>query len=365
MKKAFDANVSRARPKLRLGAMLASDGPSVTAEQVESLAQAVAQESVIPSREPPVDLSSAVKARLTARTVRPTAAEALSSALQTNVLPERSDMETHEHIAREALPAMEALAPAVEALENAPPHSTTSPAQARGPVVQVHAVPEVVMAQAKPTVHTVKAAVEAPAEVREVQTAPVELPGPDASERRDRLRERLKAVRENPRPEPLPETVAEAGVLAVERIAALQTELAKTRAMNLALSQDLEAARRQAERATEEARLRMDEARRLSAEMEGRVQLLSDLEKELSALEGERNEALLALQEARASIEASEREKFELREAVATKDRELESSLQEEERLAGELEAAHEAMTGLRRGAEAVHRALAKASAVA
>jgi uncharacterized coiled-coil DUF342 family protein len=339
--------------------------------------------------------------------VRPTAAEALSTALQTNVLPERSDvgaevhgadaLETHEPIARAGLPTMEALAPTVEALESAPPQpSTTSPAQPRGPVAQVHAVPEVVMAQAKPTVQTVKAAVEAPAEVREVQTAPVELPGPDASERRDRLRERLKAVRENPRPEPLPETVAEAGVLAVERIAALQTELAKTRAMNLALSQDLEAARRQAERATEEARLRMDEARRLSAEMEGRVQLLSDLEKELSALEGERNEALLALQEARASIEASEREKLELREAVATKDRELESSLQEEERLAGELEAAHEAMTGLRRGAdalkserdtlarqvadltkeraellearkalEAVHRALAKASAVA
>lgn len=249
------------------------------------------------------------------------------------------------------------------------------------------------MAQARPTV---RSAVEAPAEVREVQTAPVELPGPDANDRRERLRERLKAVRENPRPEPLPETVAEAGVLAVERIAALQTELAKTRAMNLALSQDLEAARRQAERATEEARLRMDEARRLSAEMEGRAQLLSDLERELSALEGERNEALLALQEARASIEASEREKLELREAVVTKDRELESSLQEEERLAGELEAAHEAMTGLRRGAdalkaerdtlarqvadltkeraellearkalEAVHRALAKASAVA
>lgn len=44
MKKAFDANVSRARPKLRLGAMLGTtDGPSISQETVESLAQAVAQ----------------------------------------------------------------------------------------------------------------------------------------------------------------------------------------------------------------------------------------------------------------------------------------------------------------------------------
>jgi chromosome segregation ATPase len=89
-------------------------------------------------------------------------------------------------------------------------------------------------------------------------------------------------------------------------------------------------------------------------------------------------------------------EKLELQEALTGKDEELEASLQEEERLASELEAAHEAMTGLRRSAdalkgerdtlarqvsdltkeraellearkalEAVHRALAKASAVA
>lgn len=363
MKKAFDANVSRARPKLRLGAMLGTtDGPSISQETVESLAQAVAQEPVIPSREEPVDLSQALKAKLTARAFKPTAAEVLSSALQT----EAPAPVAHVAVVEQQVEAVQA--------------------------------PEVVMAQPKPVVvtHTVKAAVEAPAEVREVQTAPLEAPMPDATDRREKLRERLKAVRENPRPEPLPETVAEAGVLAVERIAALQSELAKTRAMNLALSQDLEAARRQAERATEEARLRMDEARRLSAEMEGRVTLLADLEKELASLEGERNEALLALQESRQAIEAGELEKHELRESLTAKDHELEASLQEEERLASELEAAHEAMGGLRRSAdalkserdtlarqvsdltkeraellearkalEAVHRALAKASALA
>ena len=161
-------------------------------------------------------------------------------------------------------------------------------------------------------------------------------------------------MRENPRPEPLPETVAEAGVLAVERISAIQTELSKARAMNLALTQDLEGARRQAERATEEARLRMDEARRLSGEMEGRVKLLSDLERELESLESERNEALLALQESRQAIEAGGKEKLELQSELVKRDTELNESLIEEERLAGELEVAQENMTGLRRAADAL-----------
>lgn len=385
MKKAFDANVSRARPRLRLGTMMGSDAAQVTAETVESLAQAVAQEPVIPSREPPVDLSQALKARQTARAGRPSAAEALTSALQTSAQHEAPVGE----VVTVARHEVEAPTPVVQ---------TEAPVATRREVVQAVEAPAEVQTEARVATRreVVQAAVEAPAEVREVQTAPLEAPGPDSAERRERLRERLKAVRENPRPEPLPETVAEAGVLAVERIATLQSELAKTRAMNLALSQDLEAARRQAERATEEARLRMDEARRLSAEMEGRVQLLADLERELAALEGERNEALLALQESRAAIESAEREKHELREAVQTKDQELEASLQEEERLAAELESAHEAMAGLRRSAdvlkterdtlarqvadltkeraellearkalEAVHRALARASALA
>src|SRR5258708_4968557 len=74
-----------------------------------------------------------------------------------------------------------------------------------------------------------------------------------------------------PGPEPLPATVAEAGVLAVERIAHLQEELTQARTLNLALTQDLESTRRQSERATEEARSRMEEARRLASEMEGRA----------------------------------------------------------------------------------------------
>src|SRR6185295_15455733 len=172
MKKAFDQNVSRAKPRVRLGAAFSELAPP---EEVSS--------------EP------------------------------THVVPE------------EARPD-----PAAEALQKAlspepPPRASAAP----------------------------------PPEVVEIQTpAPPVPPREDLEERRGRLKERLKAVRENPRPEPLPATVAQAGQLAVERIAALQAELTGLRQKNLMLAQELEATRRQSEKATEEARLRMDEARRLA-----------------------------------------------------------------------------------------------------
>ncbi len=417
MKKAFDANVSRARPRLRLGSMLATSEAASVSDLVESLAQAVAQEPVIPSRESPPDLTQALRSKLSARASKPTAAEALAAAVQGGdeveafapavarpVLPlepaPRAEAQPRPgHQARsETFEPVATSAPQGSALRtDAPQDVFEAPAMRHAPFASSHGdAPDEAVRAASRSAPSTRDAVEAPHEVREVQNAPLEVPAPDAAERRERLRERLKAVRQNPRPEPLPDTVAEAGVLAVERIAALQTELAKTRALNLALSQDLEAARRQAERATEEARLRMDEARRLSAEMDGRVKLLADLERELGSLEGERNEALLALQEARQMMDSQDHEKTALVEQLAAKDQDLESSLQEEERLASELEATHETMATLRRSAdvlkterdtlarqvseltteraellearkalEAVHRALARASAIA
>jgi chromosome segregation ATPase len=205
---------------------------------------------------------------------------------------------------------------------------------------------------------------------------PAEELNPEA--RRERLKERLKAVRENPRPEPLPASVAEAGLRAVERINGLQVELNRMKALNLTLTQELEAARRQSEKATEEARLRMDEARRLSAEMEARVKLLGDLERELAALEGERDEALLSLQESRQALQAASTERSELEAEVARGKKALADSLSEEERLATELEGAKDedvlaqqvaALTAeraelleARKALEAVHRALSHAS---
>ncbi|WP_233582834.1 hypothetical protein [Corallococcus sp. CA053C] len=193
---------------------------------------------------------------------------------------------------------------------------------------------------------------EAPPAQVEVQTPAPPREEMDSESRRERLKARLKAVRENPRPEPLPATVAEAGQRAVERITHLQAELTRVKALNLTLTQDLEVARRQAEKATEEARLRMDEARRLSAEMEGRVKLLADLERELAALEGERDEALLSLQESRQALQAAAKEHESLEQVVTRGKLALADSLAEEERLAVELEGAKDESSSLRRAVE-------------
>ena len=176
----------------------------------------------------------------------------------------------------------------------------------------------------------------------------------DPQARRERLKARLKAARENPRQEPLPPTVAEAGVLAVERISSLQTELGQLKALNLSLTQDLEGARRQAEKATEEARLRMEEAQRLASEMDARVALLSEMERELAALEAERDETLLSLQGSRQTVETNAREREGLRAEIGKREQQLAESLAEEERMADELEQARDDATGLRRSVDAL-----------
>lgn len=160
----------------------------------------------------------------------------------------------------------------------------------------------------------------------------------DNAARRERLRERLRTVREHPRPEPLPTSVAAAGVLAVERIAQLQVQLTQVKQHNAALQHDLDVARRAAERATEEARGRVEEARRLVAQMEERATLLGELERELHSVEGERDESLMAVQDARTDAAAEREQRERLTADLARKDVELADSLSEEERLACELE---------------------------
>lgn len=299
MKKAFEQNVSRAKPRLRMGAALTEAADAAASALAGAPAEEVTTQAAPPepvhAAEPSASLADQVKAR---------AAQARSPKLSAN-----------------------------EALQLA----LSSPAPQ----------PQEPVAQALP-----------PEELVEVQhpqpPAPEQEALGDPRARRERLKERLKAVRENPRPEPLPPTVAEAGVLAVERITTLQAELHKVKALNQALAQDLEGARRQAERATEEARIRMDEASRLSSEMEGRARLLTELERELSSLEGERDEALLALQDARLQLEGAGKEKAELQEEIDKRDAQLQESLAEEERLAAELEQAKSDSEGLRKSVDAL-----------
>ncbi|NTX06575.1 extensin-like protein [Myxococcus sp. CA040A] len=364
MKKAFEQNVSRAKPRLRLGAFtgVADPGESAPSEQ-EPAASA-------PPEPPSADLSAEVRARIErARAPRPTAAEAMEVALGSQEAPRAREPVFTSQVSEPvtyASPEPESARFEDESGEvpvtfAAPPavafhldgfaagHSQEAHSMTQG---SSHAsLPHVTAMVAEPV-----ARVEAPPQEMEVQTPapPREEPVDDSEARRERLKARLKAVRENPRPEPLPATVAEAGQRAVERITHLQAELVKVKAANLSLTQELEVARRQAEKATEEARLRMDEARRLSSEMEGRVKLLADLERELAALEGERDEALLSLQENRQALQASAKEHEALEEAVSRGKQALVDSLAEEERLAGELESAKDESTSLRRAVEAL-----------
>ena len=336
MKKAFEQNVSRSKPRVRLGALT---GLVETQEAPESDdTGGGALETPAPAAETPApaaDLSAEVRARIErARAPRPTAAEAVSAAL-------RAPLSQHEAQAMAAVHSevfgahAEAAAPRVTAVEPEPVVASSFSA----PQVEV----------AAPAVHNHAAPVEV-----EVQTPPTPREELDSDTRRERLKERLKAVRENPRPEPLPASVSEAGMRAVERITALQGELNRFKALNLALTQDLEATRRQSEKATEEARLRMDEARRLASEMEGRSKLLGDLERELASLEGERDEALLSLQESRQAMQAAFKERTELEAEVAQGQKALADSLSEEERLATELEGAKDEAALLRRAVDSL-----------
>ncbi len=399
MKKAFEQNVSRAKPRLRLGALTGLVDPVEPTPPAEPEPEEASASAPEATAEAP-DLSSEVRARIErARAPRPSAAQAMDVALRAHEpapevsayaapledeapVDEPSTEEPQAYAEEPSTQEPEAYAdapvtfgsppPDVEALLDAEPPAEpvtfAAPPQAQhfdGPMAAVSPPPEahpmtqasapVSMPHVTATVAEPVARVEAPPAHVEVQRpAPPREDSQDAASRRERLKARLKAVRENPRPEPLPATVAEAGQRAVERITTLQAELVKVKALNLSLTQDLEVSRRQAEKATEEARLRMDEARRLSAEMEGRVKLLADLERELAALEGERDEALLSLQETRQALQAAAKEHEALEEEVARGKQSLVDSLAEEERLAGELEFAKDESTSLRRAVEAL-----------
>ena len=259
MKKAFDANVSRSKPRVRLGSLTG----------VEEIAQQVAGENTAP-RPPPIAAPP----------------------------PEHIHEAAHVGVEHE--------------------HDDSPPRMSALPPPQYHDEHD------------------------------------DAEERRERLRERLRRAREGAAPGPLPDTVAETGQLAVQRITVLQQELTQVKAQNAALAQELDGTRRQAERAVREARVRSDEAKRLGQEIEGRSKLLVELEGELKALEAERDEALLALQAARESSEHQAAHIEELTRKLGDAQAESDASLAEEERLVAELDARQVELTHIRAASEAL-----------
>jgi hypothetical protein len=366
MKKAFDQNVSRAKPRVKLGSLTAEGAAAPEmGGQDEWIYEVAAQVAGHSGSEP--ESQGAPAGVVEPATARELLASAARPGAEAEVLRGRTQREAEDapepRTSRERVEAtLRGAAPQPGRPTAAEPHRSAGVPLARAAEPRLPApVPESRAASAPEPRAVAPAPASAPAAPAPAaalpRATPVVPPTPAVGEtqaRRERLRERLRGVREHPRPEPLPTNVAAAGVMAVERIAELQEAVNALKAHNAALQHDLDVARRTAERATEEARARVEEARRLATQMEERAGLLSELERELQALEGERDEALLAVQGARTQTAAVQAERERLQGLLKAKEAELTDSLAEEERLAGELEDFRDDTMQLRRTVEAL-----------
>jgi DNA repair exonuclease SbcCD ATPase subunit len=161
----------------------------------------------------------------------------------------------------------------------------------------------------------------------------------DSRERRDKLRERLKAATAKVEPsQPTPQSPAEARSSALSLIAQLRQELEDAQKLNVAMTKDLDQARADLARAAEEARARTSEATRMASEVAERARLIEELGKEMSSLEGERDDTLVELQSVRAQMQQQQTARQDLEERLAAREAELAETLTEEERLAADLE---------------------------
>lgn len=161
----------------------------------------------------------------------------------------------------------------------------------------------------------------------------------DSRERREKLRERLKAASAKVEPsQPTPQSPAEARTSALALVAQLRQQLEDTQRLNAAQAKDLDATRADLARSAEEARARTAEASRMAIEVAERARLIEELGKEMASLEGERDDTLVGLQGARAQMEQQAVARQELEERLAAREAELAETLTEEERLAAELE---------------------------
>jgi chromosome segregation ATPase len=162
----------------------------------------------------------------------------------------------------------------------------------------------------------------------------------DTRERREKLRERLKAATAKVEPsQPTPQSPAEARTSALALISQLRQELEDSQKLSAALTKDLDATRADLARSAEEARARTFEAARMANEVAERARLIDELGKEMSSLESERDDTLVELQTSRTETEKLTGVRKELEARLAAREAELAETLTEEERLAAELEA--------------------------
>jgi uncharacterized coiled-coil DUF342 family protein len=341
VKRAFDENVSKAKPKLRLGKALAG----VVELEGEGTLTPPPPRSHDDLRADPHAIAAQV------------AAEELH-AHELSHVPVGQARRAVEEV--EALPAPEPVAQvspmarvAVVAPVEAPPLAESAPAPAVNPVAAT--VEKAAVAVGLAAARVEEAAVEvaraaAPSSRRNAIRPPAPVAQTESPQiRREKLRERLRqASAPVTTRAPTPASPAEAEAAALSMIGQLQQALEHSEAQTLALSQDLETVRGQLSRAAQEARERTEEAQTLVAESQKRSGLLEELTGELAALESERDDALQQLSVARAEREAEQQKGQELTVQLAAKEHELLEALAEEERFAADLDARTDEVRTLR-----------------
>ncbi|MBI5544670.1 MAG: hypothetical protein HY901_12330 [Deltaproteobacteria bacterium] len=303
MRKAFDANVSRTKPRLRLGA-------------------------------------------LTTAVVDPAQDVLGSPAYEARDMVEHATAQANEMEPATVVTVQEKIAAHLAQSEEAPAATVATPAR----TVTAVAAP-VVAAQAPVRVEVVEAVAVAEAMIAPTPTsAPVAraatpmvpkatAPILDSRERREKLRERLKAATARVEPSaPTPQSPAEARTSALALVAQLRQQLEDAQKLNVALSKDLDVARADLARAAEEARARTGEATRMAGEVAERARLIDELGKEMASLEAERDDTLVQLQSARVHVEQQAAVHKVLEDKLVAREAELADTLTEEERLAAELE---------------------------
>jgi chromosome segregation ATPase len=299
MRKAFDANVSRTKPKLRLGGFSST---AVLDEAAETVAEAPASAS------------------------------------------EDAGLGATDHkaqVAADQFSAAYAPEPARQAM-TAPVATMAQAIVDSAPAATHHEVPAVSRREAAATpVPVARVAVKEKLAARLEATKDEPVLDPQA--RRERLKERLRAATNKVTPaQPTPQNPTEARASALSLVGQLKQEVEDARGLNAALAKDLDQARADLSRAASEARSRTDEANRMAGEVAERVRLLEELSREMASVEAERDDALVELRSSRAEIEKGIAEGNQIAAALAAREAELADALTEEERIATELERRNE-----------------------
>jgi septal ring factor EnvC (AmiA/AmiB activator) len=192
-----------------------------------------------------------------------------------------------------------------------------------------------------PTKQVAAAKGEPPAAAPASPAAPVDC-ARDSAARRERL-EKVKrkvadAVRTGIRIEPVPEDPAQAAESVLGLVSDLETQLSRTRDLEKALRTDLEQAKTELTRVVTEGRTAAERLGQAEAQLGDKGKVLEEMLIEMGALEEERDQAVRRVQTLTALDEQHRKQLDDLGRRSADMEKALTESKAEEERLSSELD---------------------------